>query len=222
MLFLRLNPEYWLISIILKRILKDFGLESLLRFLTIVEYRLYWFLVEASKTRQMPDLNLEAAIELGHAHLLSSLYKQISSNEFIALGLNPTIEIIDKKNGDKNRVRYVRGETATIKPVQRFLGCDCVGLNDANLLAMYGTLESSLSCLYQALYEITNEARFKSLSIEENGQAKQFSQELPFWLRLKWKIRKVLAWIYFLLNKEYTKSKIEKYISLCLLSKTVK
>lgn len=206
---LLLHLEYLLIFLVLKRILAFIELSKIIEFLIIIEYRLGAFLLEAGANRNLNILIKEATIEIYHAYYLRSLHKKINPEKEIKLG-NGHVSV------DKKPVCYIRGGTARIKPVQRFLGCDCVELSNLDLLAMYGELEKSLYLLYKALSEISGYKEFARIAKDEKKQSFIFCEQVGFWFKLKWKLKKIKAWIQFLIYKEYEKKEIEKCLSLKL------
>lgn len=213
MLFLLL--EHWAIASVLKKVLKTIDLATIVRFLIVTEYRLGSFLSEVSEKPGLEHLLQESFIEIGHAHFLLDLYREIDPTGKIDLHSNNRISVIDD-NGKKNAIRYIRGGTARINPVQRFLGCDCLDLSNNDLLAMYGELEHSLCFLYQSLSSLTGYKEFDQIAKDEQNQSKSFSQNIPLSLRIKWKSKKTLAWIQFLIRKEYQTKEIKQCLSLRL------
>ena len=103
MLFLLL--EHWAIASVLKKVLKTIDLATIVRFLIVTEYRLGSFLNEVSEKPGLEHLLQESFIEIGHAHFLLDLYREIDPTGKIDLHSNNRISVIDD-NGKKNAIRY--------------------------------------------------------------------------------------------------------------------
>jgi hypothetical protein len=210
-----LSLEYWLIRLILGRALAKIGIAQIVKFLMIIEYRLGCFLAEASQIRGIKLLLSESRIEFRHSLILKRVYSQMTGDSVkIFAPEEKRLCIFSEGQNNKQNIYYIRGGTATIEPVQRFVGTDCVALSDKDLLAMYGELERSLNYLYQNLYFYTQEPIFLKIAKDEQLQHDFFEQLGSRNLQKKWKFKKIMAWIYFLVNREFIPTELAKCLSL--------